>query len=186
MSSPFSRPVAISLRLYRALAAAFPHEFRNAYGAEMVQMTEDTIESIWRRHGVLGLARLLADIAMRVPAEHAAELRQDLRYGLRMLAGSPGFTAVALISLSLGICIGTSAFSQMNGMVLRDLPAVPKPDELVALQMPVSYPSYKRYRELSDVFSSTLAYVAPAPLGVWLNGRTERTWGHHPTSLRWA
>src|SRR5713226_695207 len=124
-----------------------------------------------------GLVRLLADIAMRIPAEHLAELRQDIRYGLRMLARSPGFTAVALISLSLGICIATCAYSEMNGL-LRDLPGVPKPEELVALQAPSSYPSYKRYRELSDLFSATFAYVAPVPFGVSLGGHTERTWGH--------
>src|SRR5712692_3044257 len=173
-----SRPVAISLRLYRALARTFPYEFKNAYGEELVQVTEDAIESIWRRHGIVGLAGLLMDIAIRIPAEHLAEFWRDLRYGLRMLAGSPGFTAVALISLSLGLTVVTCAYSEVNGLILRDLPGVPKPDELVALQAPASYPNYKRYRERSDLFSSTLAYVAPVPFGISLGGHTERTWGH--------
>ncbi len=94
-------------------------------------MTEDAIEPIWQRYGVLGLARLLADIAIRIPIEHLAELRQDVRYGLRMLASSPGFTLVALVSLSLGIAVATCAYSEVNGLVLRDLPGVPKPQELV-------------------------------------------------------
>src|SRR5713101_4663810 len=178
MTHPSSRPVAISLRLYRALARAFPYEFKNAYGDELVQLTEDAIEPIWRRHGVVGLASLLADIALRVPAEHLAELRQDIRYGLRMLAGSPGFTAVALISLGLGICIATCAYSEMNGL-MRDLPGVPDPGQLVALRAPSSYPNYKRYRELNDLFSTTFAYIAPVPFGVSISGgHTERTWGH--------
>jgi predicted permease len=109
---------------------------------------------------------------------YVADLRQDIRHGLRVLAASPGFTSVALISLTLGIAIATSAYSEMNGMILRDLPAVPNPDSLVALQLPASYPSYKRYRELTGVFSSTLAYLAPVPFGVSINGHTERTWGH--------
>ena len=67
-----------------------------------------------------------------------ADLRQDIRHGLRVLAGSPGFTSVALISLTLGIAIATSAYSEMNGMILRDLPAVLNPDSLVALQLPMS------------------------------------------------
>src|SRR5437773_6189387 len=121
--------------------------------------------------------RLLADIALRVPAEHLAELRQDIRYGLRMLAASPGFSAVAMISLTLGICIATCAYSEMNGL-LRDLPGVPDPGQLVALRAPSSYPNYKRYRELNDLFSATFAYIAPVPFGVSLGGHTERTWGH--------
>jgi predicted permease len=173
-----NRPVAISLRLYRALASAFPYEFKNAYGTELVQVTEDAIEPIWRHYGLLGLVRLLADIALRVPAEHLAELWQDIRYGLRMLARSPGFTAVALISLSLGICVGTAAFSELNATVLRNLPGVPKPEELVALQVPASYPNYQRYSAKNDLFTSAFAYVAPVPFGVSLGGGTERTWGH--------
>jgi hypothetical protein len=65
----------------------------------------------------------------------------DFRYALRSLQGSPGFTAVALISLSLGICIATCALSEMNSMVQRTLPSVVEPNALVALQLPVSYPA---------------------------------------------
>ncbi len=109
--------------------------------------------------------------------DYAAEIRRDIRFGLRRLAGSPGFTAVALVSLSLGICIATCAYSEMNGL-LRDLPGVTRPEQLVAFGTPVSYPDYKRYRELGDLFSATFAYVAPVPLGVSIGGRTERFWGH--------
>jgi predicted permease len=178
MTDSQNRPVTISLRLYRALARAFPYEFKNAYGDELVQVAEDTLEPIWQRYGVLGLMRLLMDIVIRVALEHLAELRQDARYGLRMLANSPGFALVALVSLSLGIAIATCAYSEVNGMMLRDLPGVPKPEALVALQAPTSYTNYKRYRQQSELFSSTLAYVAPVPFELSLDGQTERTWGH--------
>jgi hypothetical protein len=111
-------------------------------------------------------------------SRRATEVGKDFRYSLRSLAGSPGFTAVALISLSLAICIVTCAFTEMNGMALRSIPEVQNPEQLVALQLPVSYPSYQRYRTHDDVFSSTLAYVAAVPFGVSLGGRTERQWGH--------
>ena len=142
-----------------------------------MHITEDAIEPIWRRHGVFGLARLLLDIAIRVPAEHVAELRQDLRYGLRMLAASPGFTAVSVISLGIGIGMGTSPLSLINATILRNVPEVQKPDQLITLRGAASYPNYLRYRERRDLFSSTLAY-APAPFKISLGGRTERIWGH--------
>jgi len=97
-----------------------------------------------------------------------------LVYSLRMLARTPGSTLAALISLALGACIATCALSEMNGVVLRNAPAVARPDELAALQMPVSYPDYKRYRDQSGVFSSTMAYLAPVPFAVSLGGNTER------------
>ncbi len=178
MTSGETVPSAKGMRLYHAMAGALPQEFQNAYGEELLQVTEDAIEPIRRRHGALGLARLFLDLAVRIPAEHLAELRQDVRYGLRALLASPGFTLVALLSLSLGICIATCAFSEMNGMALRRLPIVQNPDELVALQSPTSYPGFRRFREQSDLFSSTMAYAAPVPFAVSINGSTERTWGH--------
>jgi predicted permease len=118
---------------------------------------------------------------LRAAARFFAELRRDARHGLRMLAGSPGFTAVALVSLSLGICIATCAYSEINGL-LRDVPGVSNPGQLVALQTPTSFPNYERFREMNDLFSDGFAYVAPVPFGIWLNGRTERTWGHLVTA----
>jgi predicted permease len=105
-------------------------------------------------------------------------MTRDIRYGLRMLAKSPGFTLVAVISLSFGIAIATCAFSEINGLILRDIPGVPKPNELAAISAPKSYPFYRRWQDRTDLFSSTLAYVAPVPFGVSLSGRTERIWGH--------
>jgi hypothetical protein len=57
-----------------------------------------------------------------------------------MLAGSPGFTAVALISLSLAIAVVTCAYSEINGLIFRDVVGVSNPGELVALAAPASYP----------------------------------------------
>jgi len=176
-ADPSNRPVAITLRIYGALAAAFPHEFKNVYGDELLQAADDAIEPIWSRHGIAGLVRLLADIAIRLPAEYMAELRSDVRHAVRTLAASPGFTAVALISLSLGIGVATCAYSEMNGL-LRDVPGVPNPGELVALHNPVSYPDYQQFRQLHDLFSDSFVYVAPVPLGVSQGGPTERIWGH--------
>jgi predicted permease len=179
---PAARPVAIGLRLYRALANAFPYEFRNAYGDELLHTTEEAIEPVWRRHGILGLVRLLLDIALRIPVEYATEFRADIRYGFRMLRASPGFTGVALASLTLGIGVAAAAYSEMNGYVFRDVPMVRRPGELVVLKSPVAFPDYERYRTRSDLFAGTLAYRAPVPFAITLNGRPERVWGNLVTS----
>ena len=143
----------------------------------MAKNIEDMARSAAQKHGLSGLVRLLIKTAVRVPIEHLGELGRDLRYSLRMLFATPGFTVVALLSLSLGICIATCAYSEMNGL-LRELPGVPDANQLVALHLPVSYPAYKQYRQLDDLFSGTFAYVAPVPFDVAIGGRTERTWGH--------
>ena len=57
------KPATLTLLVYRVLARAFPREFRQAYGDQMLQLTEAIVDDVWRREGVRGLLRLLADIA---------------------------------------------------------------------------------------------------------------------------
>jgi putative ABC transport system permease protein len=115
---------------------------------------------------------------MQRSKRYLADLGHDISRSVRALVRSPGFTVVALLSLSMGVCIAACAFSEMNGIVLRNLPVVSKPDELVALELPVTYPEFKRYRERSEVFVAAAAYIAPVPFTLSLAGHKERIWGH--------
>jgi len=114
---------------------------------------------------------------LRVPRQIFRDLKLDIKYALRMLRGSPGFTVVTVLSLALGVCIASCAFSEMNGMVLRSLPAVESPEQLVALQLPTSYPEYRRYSQQTEILSSAMAYIAPVPFAISTNGKSERIWG---------
>ena len=58
---------------------------------------------------------------------------RDIKYGARMLTAKPGFTAIAVLTLALGIGANTAIFSVIYGMIFRPLPGATNPGELVSL-----------------------------------------------------
>ncbi len=79
---------------------------------------------------------------------------QDVRYGLRQLKRNPGFTAVVVITLALGIGANSTVFSVLNGLLLRALP-IPEPERVVAFASgSFSYPDYLAFRDQAKSFES--------------------------------
>ena len=95
-------------------------------------------------------------------------LLQDVRYSWRLLRRTPGFTAVAVLTLALGIGANTAIFSIVNGVILRPL-GYPAPQQLMYLttQFPglgftefwVSPPEYMEFREINRSFAAVGAFT---------------------------
>ncbi|MGH9936257.1 MAG: ABC transporter permease, partial [Blastocatellia bacterium] len=91
------------------------------------------------------------------------EMFQDLRFGARMLAKSPGFTAVAALSLALGIGANTAIFSLANAVLFQTPPVADAKSVMNVIgerrdSFPVSYPDYRDYLERNRVFSDLLCW----------------------------
>ena len=92
------------------------------------------------------------------------QLKRDLRQGLRALTKSPGFTAVAVLSLALGIGANTAIFTLVNAVLLRELP-LDRPEELVNVYLdqpdfPFSTLSHPDYDDLVDGTREVFTHVS--------------------------
>ena len=165
------------IRLYRALARAFPHEFKIVYGADVIQLEEDIVEHIAKENGTLGLVRLVADLAVRIPIEYLSEIRRDLIYASRSLGKARGFAAVGIVSLAIGIGVASVSVSETVNLILRDVPDTKDADRIVMVNS-VSYPYVEQYRKQGDLFAGAAAYQI-VPYNVSLgDAKAERVFGH--------
>ena len=116
-------------------------------------------------------------------------LLQDIRYAIRLLAKSPGFTAIIVLTLALGIGANTAIFSVVNGVLLNPLP-YPQPEQLVTVagklssfpQASISYPDYLDWVRDNRTFSSLAAYKSYLSFNLIGQGEPERVTAVEVTS----
>ncbi|UCG88042.1 MAG: ABC transporter permease [Gemmatimonadota bacterium] len=190
--------IRISRQLYRALISLYPRSFRAEYGAELLE----AFVSIGRSMGPWHMwCRTLPDFLATLVSEWLDVIRSgrtflggsrgrgrpgggmsfdivaDLKYASRQLARRPGYAAVGIVTLALGIGANTALFTVVNGVLLRPLP-YHQPGQLVTVwqtylewrdspspqlrgvwdQIPASYPVYEDWLELNSVFVNLGAY----------------------------
>jgi predicted permease len=105
-------------------------------------------------------------------------LRRELRYGFRILGNSPGFAAIAVLTLALGIGASTAIFSVVDAVLLRALP-YPNPQKIVRVwerapdghRMNFADPNFDDFRTQNNTFADLAAYSGSEPLSV--SGGTE-------------
>jgi predicted permease len=109
----------------------------------------------------------------------------DLKFAFRQLLKNPGFAAVAVLTLALGIGANTTIFSLLDAVLLKTLP-IRDPELLVAVSpsapgqpgrgIPFSYPVFREFRDKNAVFSGMVAYSG-LPMSMSGGGQTERVLG---------
>jgi len=112
------------------------------------------------------------------------DLVHDLRYGLRMMARNPSFTAVAVLTLAVGIGATTTAFTWINAVMLQPLGGVADPNRLVTVEsvtpggefVPNSYPDFIDFRARLKQLDG-IAVTHPVAFSVGKEDHAERVWG---------
>jgi predicted permease len=109
---------------------------------------------------------------------------QDVRYSLRMIAKTPGYTAIAILTLALGIGANTTIFSWINSTLLNPIPGLANPGEVVSLSLgrgtdnpfPFTYPDFEMMRGGQRSFVGLTGGI-PTPMSLTGKGKPERIWG---------
>ena len=127
---------------YKALLHCYPAAFRDEYGNQMFLMFAEQLGEARRTGRPIDRAALWGraawDVLAIAPREHCHVILQDIRFTLRSLAARPGFAAVAILSLTLGIGANIAIFSLWNGLLHASLPLVTHPEQLAMLSDPAS------------------------------------------------
>lgn len=163
---------------FRLLVSLFPRDFRRTYGAEISLTVSETLRKERAARGWVEfrivLARLTADFGVRLAIEHwrrfcsavrtpnrpidsrpsggrMSTFGNDLRYSLRRLLKSPGYSAVAIMTLALAMGANATIFGFVDAVLLQPLP-FQQPERLVSLWESLPQRSLPRYRVSSHDF----------------------------------
>src|SRR6202008_1015446 len=109
---------------------------------------------------------------------------QDVRYSLRMIAKAPGFAAIAILTLALGIGANATIFSWINSALLNPIPGLASPSEVVAMAenspgdnpLGFTYPDIEAMRDGQQSFSGITACMF-TQMSLTGKGNPERVWG---------
>jgi predicted permease len=109
---------------------------------------------------------------------------QDIRFSLRMISKAPGYAAIVILTLALGIGANSTIFSWINSALLNPIPGLAKPSEVVSLTvgnpgnspLGFSYPDFASIRDGQQSFSGMTACWF-APMSLTGKGKPERAWG---------
>lgn len=147
--------------IYRALLRLYPKSFRAEYGAEMLKDFSHDWHAASPAAKTIVLLRATADTAVNALRVHLDITGQDLRYALRSLRRTPGFTITAIVVAALGIGATTATFSVADHVLLRPLP-FPEADRVVRLwedhsslgypRMEPSPPNFRDWQRMATVF----------------------------------
>jgi putative ABC transport system permease protein len=186
-----TRFAAAAARVYAVAVRLLPHEFRKRYGNDMRQTFEDRaaacrpwavaallVRELWDLRSTRARIKrsALSPQPFRQRRDPVGSLSHDIRYAFRMLYRQPAFTAVAVITLALGVGATTTVFTVVNGVLLRPLP-YREPDRLVQLfhgrngrlSMTYSPMNYHDVTTRSGVFSNSTA-ISPSSANLTGNG----------------
>src|ERR1700751_3020621 len=113
-----------------------------------------------------------------------SNLLQDIQHAMRMIRRNPGFAAVTIFTLALGIATSATVFGWVDAILLHPLPGVSQPDRLVAFEtltpggafVTNSYPDYIDFRDRLKLVSG-MAVTHPAAFSIGQEDHAERVWG---------
>ncbi len=145
------------MKLIDFLIRLYPREFRSRYGKEMREFHDE------RARDNASLPRVVSDHVQSAVAEHIHAAQPDVKYALRGMLRRPGFAAVVILTIALGVGANAAIFSVVNGILLRPLP-YRDVDRLLVLghnppQWLVSEPQYAIYRDKVRSFASLAGYT---------------------------